>query len=402
MFAHRNYRRAIALIAYLGTAILILSSSGTNAFAYSAGSKYFGTLTINYYIDPNLDTELGVSGAIAAFETGASKWNTMRVNLVRTTNSAHPNKVTYRDLVASEPCPIDVPENIWAVNCIDAGPVSIYRNQIYYNSNRTYFSWNTSGTTACAGRPWLGDVQSIATHESGHSISLADFPPGHQEAVMWFNCDTKRELQEDDKHGVTMLYGARTNWESGFADGQLSRIAPNLALNVSGYDPGLPPELGPVFGEFGVVPYGAKYERMAGRSLSNYSYVYFTLFTSEDDSWTTQNYLRINSGMHLIWTQYNFQQKTMSVDLRLKNAAGTQIYIRDDSRIVDQYGIRVHPAARGGYNTGMWYRFDVDLTPLSSGDWRIDRWMLAYDNGNNGTIGQFRSYFDNVRVEYTP
>jgi hypothetical protein len=402
MFAHKTYLRPAVLVTYFVIAAVLLGSLGSNAFAYKSGSKYFGTLTINYYIDPNLDAGLGISGAAAAFDAGAAKWNTMRMSFARTYTSTHPNQVTYRDLVASEPCPIDFPESTFAVNCRQANEIQMFSDQIYFNSNRTYISFNTSGSTACSGRPWPGDVQAIATHELGHDLDLKDDPPGHTEAVMWFNCSTKRELQEDDKHGATMLYGARTNWEPGFADGQLSRIAPNLALQVSGYDPGLPPELGPVFSEFGVTPYGTKYDRMAGRSTSGYSYVYFTLFTSEDDSGYQQNWLTIKPGMHLKWAQYNFQQKTMSVDLRLRNHYGTQMYIRDDSRIVDQFGVRVHPAARGGYSTGVWYIFDVDLTPLAYDDWRIDRWMLAYDNGNNGTIGQFRSYFDNVRVEYTP
>ncbi|HKP53379.1 MAG TPA: hypothetical protein VJ183_12105 [Chloroflexia bacterium] len=405
MFAHKNHRRIVTLVAYLTIALVLIGNAGSNAFAYQSGSKYFGTLTINYYIDPNLGTGLGTSGAVTAFETGATKWNTMRVNLVRTLTSTHPNQVTYRDLVASPPCPLSTPENTFAVNCVTANPTSITNNKIYFNSNTTYFSWNTSGTTACSGRPWPGDVQAIATHESGHSMFLGDNPAGHSEAVMSFNCSTKRELQEDDKHGATMLYGVRTNWETGFADGQLSRIAPNLALNVTGYDPGLSPELGPVFGEFGVTPFGSKYERMAGKSLNNYSYVYFTLFTAEDDSGTQQNWFTIRPDTHLRWFQYNFQQSTMSVDLRLRDASGNQKYIRDDSSVVDQSGVRAHPAARGVYNTGQWYFFDVNLGSFAAGSWKIDRWMLAYDNGNSGapgSVGQFRAYFDNVRVEYTP
>jgi hypothetical protein len=120
----------------------------------------------------------------------------------------------------------------------------------------------------------------------------------------------------------------------------------------------------------------------------------------EDDTGVDQNWLTIKPGMHLKWLQYNYQQSTVSVDLRLRDTRGNIRYIRDASRIVDQSGVRVHPAARGGYPTGQWLFFDVDLSAPGYEDLRIDRWMLAYDNGNNGNIGQFRTYFDNLRVEY--
>ncbi|MDQ5825938.1 MAG: M10 family metallopeptidase domain-containing protein [Chloroflexota bacterium] len=246
------------------------------------------------------------------------------------------------------------------------------------------------------------DMLTGGVHEFGHSLLLHDDPPGHMEAVMYNTCTAKRELQEDDKHGATMLYGVRTGWEPGFAEGQHHRIAPNLALIVTGYFAGLNPELSPVtnVNEFGVMPYGSRMSRMAGRSLNSHSYVYFTLFTGEDDTGVDQNWLTIKPGMRLKWVQYNYQQSPMSVDLRLRDPRGNIRYIRDDSRIVDQSRIRVHPAARGNYPTGQWLFFDVDLSQLGYEDLRIDRWMLAYDNGNNGYADQFRAYFDNLRVEY--
>jgi hypothetical protein len=139
---------------------------------------------------------------------------------------------------------------------------------------------------------------------------------------------------------------------------------------------------------------------LAGRSTSSYSYVYLTLFTHEDDTGVDQNWLTVKPGMHLKWLQFNYQQSTVSMDLRLRDPYGNIRYVRDDSRIVDQSGVRMHPAARGNYPTGQWLFFDVDLSALGYEDLRIDRWMLAYDNGNNGYIGQFRTYLDNLRIEY--
>jgi hypothetical protein len=405
MYARRYFNllgRARTFIRNSMVALLLIALSAS-AFAYTSGAKYWGTLTINYYINPVVDTAL-FSGASTLIQTGAEKWNTMRVNFVRTFDSSHPNKVTATNFASSPPpcLPAYLSSSKYAVNCVYASPQSITRNEIYYNSNSSHWIFtNTSPPDVnCSVTPHHMDMIMGGAHEFGHSLLLHDDPSGHTEAMMYNTCTTKRELQEDDKHGATMLYGVRTGWEPGFADGQLSRIAPNLALNVSGYYPGLNPELGPVLGEFGVPTYGSKYERLAGRSTSSYSYVYLTLFTHEDDTGVDQNWLTVKPGMHLKWLQFNYQQSTVSMDLRLRDPYGNTRYVRDDSRIVDQSGVRMHPAARGNYPTGQWLFFDVDLSALGYEDLRIDRWMLAYDNGNNGYIGQFRTYLDNLRIEY--
>ncbi len=402
-FALRNGPGALIRCALIALLMLIIVS--TPASAYIAGAKYWGSLTINYYIDPVVDSAL-FSGASTLIEAGAQKWNTMRVNLVRTTNSAHPNQVTATNFVTNPPPCLGsrTSAKTYAVNCIDASDWAVNDNQIYYNSNRSHWIFTNSSPPDVnwSVSPSRQDMQMAGTHEFGHSIVLHDDPPRHSEAMMYNNGIAKRELAEDDKHGATMLYGARTSWEPGFAEGQQHRIVPNLALNVTGYFSGLAPELSPVTSanEFGVQPYDSRFERMAGSSQSGYSYVYFSLFTYEEDDGWAQNWLIIKPGMHLKWLQYNYQQATASVDLRLRNPRGEILYLRDVADIKDQFGVRVHPAARGSYATGKWHFFDVDLTSLGYGDWRIDRWMLAYDNGNNGYIGQFRFYFDNLRVEY--
>ncbi len=200
-----------------------------------------------------------------------------------------------------------------------------------------------------------------------------------------------------------MLYGARTSWESEFADGLVNRRA--YSSNVTGYYGSSLPELGPRFAENGVPPYASKYEVLAGSAQARYSFGYQTLFTSAEDSAPDHNYLQIRPGMQLKWLQYNYQQSTMGPDLQLvRTDSYGNVYHANlrDTGLHDSYGIGVHPVARGYYGTGYWFFNTVDLSPLAASAWRIEQWMIAYDNGNNGHTGQYRAYFDNFRIEYSP
>ncbi len=247
------------------------------------------------------------------------------------------------------------------------------------------------------------DVQQFALHEMGHWFFLYDNPPGHPDAVMNYRCSVKRYLDSDDQHGIAMLYGARTTWESGFADGLINRQA--YSNYVTGYYGSSLPELGPRFAENGVPPYASKYEVLAGSAQAGYSYGYQSLFTSADDSESAHKYLQIRPGMQLKWLQYNYQQSTMGPDLqlvRIDNYGNTFRMNLRDSGLVDTIGVGVHPVARGYYGTGYWFFNTVDLSPLAASAWRIEQWMIAYDNGNNGRTGQYRAYFDNFRIEYPP
>src|SRR5688500_13480727 len=95
------------------------------------------------------------------------------------------------------------------------------------------------------------------------------------------------------------------------------------------------------------------------------------------------------SEMKLKWLQYNYQQSTMSLDLEMTD--GTTLR---GSGLRDQNGLTVHPAGRGAVPTRQWLYFEVDLSPLAGKT--IRKYMVAYDNGNNGRTGQFRSYFDDI------
>lgn len=72
------------------------------------------------------------------------------------------------------------------------------------------FTWATDSSAMAH------DVQTIAVHELGHSLSLADlYEAGDKTKIMYYSLSTgeiKRALQQDDKDGITYLYsgGAST------------------------------------------------------------------------------------------------------------------------------------------------------------------------------------------------
>ncbi len=85
-----------------------------------------------------------------------------------------------------------------------------------------------------------------------------------------------------------------------------------------------------------------------------------------------------------------------------KAIARSNVRTLRDSGCRDQNNAPIHPSARGGYPRGQWLYFEVDLSTCSVSlvGKEIARWIVAYDNGNNGATGQFRAYFDNLRVDY--
>ena len=197
------------------------------------------------------------------------------------------------------------------------------------------------------------------------------------------------------------MYGPWTGWEivngqSVHAEGRRNNAFYPF-FNVAGYynSGSPPPELGPTYQEVVPVVSGVRYLRMAGYSQQNYSYAYFNLFTVNDNHGPNIGNpykVRIRSGMRLVYRQYNYQQSTMGLDFVTETGAT----LRDCQSCVDQNGIRAHPAARGVYGTGYWIYTNIDLTPLAGQ--LIDHFLVAYDNGNNGVTGQFRGYFDDVRI----
>lgn len=97
-----------------------------------------------------------------------------------------------------------------AINCFwyDGGDGHLLDSDIILNG-RTY-TWSCSGE---AGKP---DIQNVATHEAGHSLSLADlYGASDIEKTMYGNIANgevkKRSLEQDDADGVAYLYPSKAS-----------------------------------------------------------------------------------------------------------------------------------------------------------------------------------------------
>jgi hypothetical protein len=424
-----RWHKLALLVLVVGIVVVTLPSS---LFAYSTGPRWRGINYYTFYPDPNLDANLRVTGAQTALDASANVWNrasrwALRAN--RTFyNINYTGTIGTADFTGQNECGphwpngyYDVADTTYAIVCTDTDDPQndihestvVEYNRMVFNTSARYV-WNTTGgmdlTYGPNNNQRLADVRTVATHEMGHFYFLRH-PGHHPEAVMNFDGNTRKwDLAEDDKQGATQMYGPYTGWENGYATG----IQNNLDLNrsVTGFycDQSLIPELGPRPAEFNVSPYlGSRHLMIAGCAQDAYSYAYMRLFTSdcfpingvghcfnEPEPNLPQglnNWLVIEPGMRLRWYQYNVMQSTISLDFLM-----TDLTTMRDSGLVDQHGVNVHPNSRGGYPTGQWLYFDVDLTPLQGR--MIRQWWVAYDNGRTATTGQYRAYIDQISIVY--
>jgi len=96
--------------------------------------------------------------------------------------------------------------------------------------------------------------------------------------------------------------------------------------------------------------------------------------------------------MCLVWDQYNYQQSTASVDFAMTDETRLQF-----TGLTDQSGVGLSPKYRYVYAARVWHTFRVNLSPLAGK--KVRRWMYGYDNSLTGQTGQFRVYFENLRIE---
>jgi len=405
MHPWKRYPRIVYFLVLVLALIALLHQASAPAFAYITAQKWQNVASINYGIDPNLDANL-ITGATniinenVHFQWDKASWFT-RTQVAYDPNS---NGITTLDLLRFPPpgCGGGMVPDDPAVTCNEfAGPNTMLRSRTYMNTSGSWI-WNTSGTMYCTNSPGSVDVRIVSLHELGHWSRLLH-DPAHQEAVMWPDCisNTKQVLwQDDDKQAVTQIYGPRTSWEPtvAYAIGLVNTI--DYSRSVAGYfnNNNPPPELGVRSQEFGVPVFtGVQYEMLAGYAQAPYSYIYNTLFTYANDNNPApvgnRSYLTITAGMRVRWFEYNYQRSTMGIDFEMTDGSTLR-----NSGLRDTNNVPVHPAGRGVYPTGQWFYTEIDLSPLAGKT--IQKWWIAYDNGNNGQTGQFRAYFDNFRVQY--
>ncbi len=150
----------------------------------------------------------GPAGAAAAIVAGFATW----------TNVFSSNfEFTYRGATATTQFAANDGSNNVGFGLI-ARPGVLAENTYWYTPSTgvlldSDIKFNTGVTWSTSGAPGAYDLQSIATHELGHSLSLADlFAVSDAQKTMYgfaFQGETKqRTLDRDDIDGITHLYPA--------------------------------------------------------------------------------------------------------------------------------------------------------------------------------------------------
>ncbi len=390
-----HQKRNITFVRSIACVIFLFAVTVSSSFAYDTDIRWPDNVTIiNYTIDPNIASKLGVSSAISVIDNNAVKWtNASLAYYQKVSTWPNGNIVTTANFRTVTPCPT-VNDTWYSVNCTYASAGRLTATKIYFNTSPTY-TWNSSGTMDCTATPKKADFVTTSLHEMGHSLKLKDSPAGHTEAVMYFNrCVAKQSLAEDDKQGAHQMYGPWDGWEVQSMQGELNRVT-YAPVNVVGYNNlnSSLPERYPVSAEFGVpLISGARYDHIAGYARTNSANVYFTVAHDEKDTSSSKTYFTIQSGMCLVWDQYNYQQSTASVDFAMTDETRLQF-----TGLTDQSGVGLSPKYRYVYATRVWHTFRVNLSPLAGK--KVRRWMYGYDNSLTGQTGQFRVYFENLRIE---
>lgn len=210
-----------------------------------------------------------------------------------------------------------------------------------------------------------------------------------------------------------------TSWENAQPLGRTNAVDWKTS-NFYGYngpDDPLQPELGwrnnevaPPEEVFGFLNFGSRQLKAAGYFGSSNSCCYFNLFDTTPDSdhgppIKLRPYTFIN-----IW-YYHYSLAHCMMDAKLYNKGTGQVWTLrdfnyDGQYIVDQNGVRIHPACRWNDSIGSWQFACFDLSMIYESDpenWYITKIWIGFDNDPNlgdGATGSAKTYFDMLHISY--
>ena len=157
---------------------------------------------VNFRINENTADCTGEGGAV---QSGAATWNAAMAKFsftyagttaATTSNQNYINEILWRDLGGGSTLAHTI---IWGYGS------TIVECDMEFNE---YYSWSTAATPPAG---WY-DTQSVALHEFGHYLCLADlYDPGDSAKVMYGYGSpgtTKRALHTDDIAGIRYIYGS--------------------------------------------------------------------------------------------------------------------------------------------------------------------------------------------------
>ncbi|MGD0027710.1 MAG: hypothetical protein ABSC91_02085 [Candidatus Bathyarchaeia archaeon] len=198
------------------------------------------------------------------------------------------------------------------------------------------------------------------------------------------------------------------DWSSNFYGyyGPNNPLQPECGVRSNG-DSGvnLPPD-----GTYKGYNFGTKYLMAAGWFNSTYSYCYYILFDAANSDWKTPIKMMPNTFLSLWYYHYNLTDCMIDAELfnirtrqhsELRNFRGCGGYI------VDQNGVRIHPACRSVDPIGSWQFACFDLSVIYAsdpGNWYITKIWIGFDNDpsiGDGKTGPCRTYFDMIYLSYS-
>lgn len=384
--------RAVVVMCLLSS----VGMSAQRADAYTTGAYWWTNSLFAFKVNQSLQSMLpGLAGQQASINqnivNAAAEWNKASqfifVNY-SSMNCSFPSDGCF-DAAVIEPYQ-------WAVTSWHANSHILDHATVQFNKS---FTWHLNGQEP--------DIYRIALHEFGHTLTLLDNPSytwgGSGQSVEWYS-GSKTGLYMDDKEGATMLYGPWTHFEVSEYLG-LYQTLPFYESGVHSFGncgTGYPDYWTYNPGSVGIPssPSGGRVMQFAGCAVSNGSsanYAYMPFAVSSHDSPQYGGgaqcgdpcYLKVRSGMHLSWEQYNVTQCTVSIDIEFLDGSSLR-----DSGLSDTEGHSVHPQYRPCFSG--WHSVDVNLSSLVGKT--IRRILIVYDNPNGTST--WRSYFDNLQITY--
>jgi hypothetical protein len=199
--------------------VLILCSQSSQAYGYAVSTTkqtgaeiHWSTPSAGFYIN----TAGFPSGSLQAIEYAMDTWtavpasNFSFVYRGMTTSTAYAQN-DGTNIISFGALGADYDEKTLAVNTFwyNPGTGLLQDSDIKFNSS---YAWSTDSSATAY------DVQTLALHELGHALSLDDLKSsGDTAKVMYGFCNQgqiKRSLTQDDKDGITYLYGDGTGTTS--------------------------------------------------------------------------------------------------------------------------------------------------------------------------------------------
>lgn len=197
-------------IIYLVPVFIVSSVLCSNAFGYKVDKTWLGkvikwnTNNVTYYVNTSGDP----SNSLSAIQSSAQTWTDVSTSSFSFSyGGATTSTAVYKNDKRNIICFGSMGEGVLARNGVWSSKITgkITDSDIKIN---TYYSWATDGSAD------KYDIQSVVTHELGHSLRLLDLYEDSDvnptRKTMYYKTPAgnteQRTLEQDDMDGITYLY----------------------------------------------------------------------------------------------------------------------------------------------------------------------------------------------------